>query len=512
MGLHLDGRHKTDRIREESIEFLSRIFLHARSIEQRTSYLSPFQSEIAGLVQQWANDTPQVAVMGAFSSGKSTLLNRLIGKSLLPATRPPTTAVVTSIRYDNHAHGILHYRPFARLTLLSPDARSPDPAAIQAMRQWIHDPAHFGIQTICEVDEHGHTSEVNRKILLRELDALDDPVGTGLPVQSLQQSPGKIGFLKRVIGKQQKLPTGRYTRSFEVTFKNRQPKDIDLSSDEGIKYFGRHLTEPKLALSLQTATCCFPDPRLQSLNFLDTAGLCSPVGFHKDVTAELINRRPDKILVLLDIRRLDSPTNIEALKVLGRFISAPGDYRQVTFALTFWELALRTHMLEDSETELDYDSREERISVGRKFAAAKRKELVNLLSSSVGIPCESEPVVFTLGLGDTAPPEMKDSADEVWMHLEKDCSSWVGINMWAERWRAAEGCAERLIELYRETIENTEKEISHASETSGLDDETTRINAQVKIVSNAFMRAKSILRDVVATQRPAIPGQAHYLE
>ncbi len=499
-GLHINSRYHSDKIREESIEYLSRIFLNARAIERRYPQLTPFQADTANLVEQWADDTPQVAVLGAFSAGKSTLLNRLLGKLLLPAARTPTTAVVTSIRFDDRAHGVLYYRTLARLTLLSQDARRPDPAVVQAMRTWLRTPERYGLCQICEVDERGDTMDVDRERLLRELDALATDGGSR--AAAVKAGTARVvGALKRTIGKRVASPTERLTRTFEVHFTDRPSLDMDLTTDNDVAEFGRYLTEPSFALALTRAVCYLPDVRLRSLNFLDTAGLCSPVGFHKDVTAELLKRRPDKILVLLDARRLDSPTNREALKVLGRFVSVPDDYRQVTFALTFWDLALRTHMLEDSEPELDFDSPDVRGATDRRLARSKREELTSLLSSSVGVACESEPVIFTLGLGLQAPPEMRRTLDHLWRHLESDCEGWVGVEMWAERWRAARGYSRRLIELHKEMTEEVKEAAAQAGDATDVDAELARLDTQEKAVAGAVVRAETSLRELVKAQK-----------
>ncbi len=511
-GLHLNSQYHSDRIREESIEYLSRLFLNARAMDRRSQHLTPFQADMANLVAQWADDTPQVAVLGAFSAGKSTLLNRLIGRALLPATRTPTTALVTLIRFDDRAHGVLYYRTLARLTLLSQDARSPDPAAVQAMRTWLRAPERFGVRQICEVGERSNTTDVDSARLLRELDALATGDSSRTTATKAGTTGRAVGVLKRAISRRVAFPTERLIRTFEVHFTERRPLDVDLATDADVAEFGRYLTEPSLALALTRAVCYLPDPRLRPLNFLDTAGLCSPVGFHKDVTGELLKRRPDKILVLLDARRLDSPTNREALKVLGRFVSVPDDYRQVTFALTFWDLALRTHMLEDSEPELDFDSPEVRSATDRRFARAKREELASLLSSSVGVACESEPVIFTLGLGLQAPPEMRRTLDDLWRHIESDCGGWVGVEMWAERWRAARGYSRRLIELHKETTEEVEEAAAKASDTTDVKAELARLDAQEKSVAGAVARAETGLLELVEAQKQRMLAEVACLD
>lgn len=501
IGLYLRRRFHVDRIREESIEHLSRVYLSARAIERRTPRWSPFQAEVAGLVQQWTDDIPQVAVLGAFSAGKSTLLNRLFERPLLPATRTPTTAVVTSIKYDKHSHGVLHYRASVRVTLLSQDARSPDPAAVRAMSAWLREPEHYGVRTIREIDEHGAVHSVKIDALLNDLNELEvDSHETALI--EIGAAPRRdVASMWRSIGKRKTPQVARLARTFEVIFCKREPKDFDLASDSDATEFGRYLTEPSLALSVQRATCFLHDERLRPLSFLDTAGLCSPVGFHKDVTAELLQRRPDKILVVLDARRLDCPTNREALKVLGRFVTVADDYRQVTFILTFWDHALRTYMTEDNEPELNFNSDAERERAGKIFAGNKRKDLVRLLSSSVGVPCAREPVVFTLGLGPHAPHDMVKGLDLLWGHLHSDCSGWVGIEMWADRWRAACGLADRLLELHRKTISDIEEDKERALHATDLNAEAERNKKQIIQIKKATTRAQACLREVIKSQK-----------
>ena len=58
--------------------------------------------------RQLNDDTLRVLVMGKFSSGKSTFLNALMGKKLLPAKPLPTTAVIGEIVYAETPEAILH--------------------------------------------------------------------------------------------------------------------------------------------------------------------------------------------------------------------------------------------------------------------------------------------------------------------------------------------------------------------------------------------------------------------
>ena len=98
-------------------------------------------------------------------------------------------------------------------------------------------------------------------------------------------------------------------RNFSIHFRKQQTIIFDLNCSEQTQEFKNYLHLPALSIKVNKATCYIPDERLKYLNVLDTAGLCSPVNFHTSITEELLLRHPDKLVVLLDSRRLDSETN-----------------------------------------------------------------------------------------------------------------------------------------------------------------------------------------------------------
>ncbi|HUO31042.1 MAG TPA: dynamin family protein, partial [Bryobacteraceae bacterium] len=54
-----------------------------------------------------------VAVMGRFKAGKSSFLNDLIGREILPAGVIPVTSVVTEIGYGPRESATVHFREAA---------------------------------------------------------------------------------------------------------------------------------------------------------------------------------------------------------------------------------------------------------------------------------------------------------------------------------------------------------------------------------------------------------------
>ena len=53
----------------------------------------------------------RVVVMGAFTTGKSTLINALVGKRILPESALPSTAILTFIQYGEDENCVeVHFR------------------------------------------------------------------------------------------------------------------------------------------------------------------------------------------------------------------------------------------------------------------------------------------------------------------------------------------------------------------------------------------------------------------
>ncbi|HMP18335.1 MAG TPA: dynamin family protein [Gemmatales bacterium] len=64
-----------------------------------------------------------VAVLGQFKSGKSTLLNTLIGESIFPVSVLPATAVITRAQAGDNAYGIIHFQDGHQETIAVQDIK-----------------------------------------------------------------------------------------------------------------------------------------------------------------------------------------------------------------------------------------------------------------------------------------------------------------------------------------------------------------------------------------------------
>jgi hypothetical protein len=456
------------------------------------------QADIAELVESWEGDTPQVAVIGAFSSGKTTFLNSIFGLQL-PVSRTPTTAVITQLIYGPARRAELTFRRTVRLNLVASDARSLDRAAAVALRAWVARPREFNVADIRAIDERGVGTAADRVALGRFLDAiLTEP----------ERRPDE-SLLHRVVGRVRGGARPSLAGSWEVHFDGGQRAVFDLSIERELAEFGEAITRPERALAVRRATVHLPDPRLRLANALDTAGLCSPVNFHKDVTAELLQRRPEKIVVLLDARRLQSPTNGHALAVLTRFVAETEDYRKITFGLTHWDTGLRTEMTEDSDPELDFDSIEERRSASYELEARMRRRLAELLSKATGVPC-ARPNVFPLAMCENPPVEHRDGPVRLWDAIASECSGWVGVEMWAGRWKDAVKLADELLAAHANAVGELRE--SEQTSSTDLDGEGRRHDALVSAITAAATRAVKSAEEAIEAQRDRMLTQVRGLD
>lgn len=73
--------------------------------------------DLETLKQRIIDDQFQLVVVGMFSRGKSTFIDALLGKRILPTSKKPTTAVISKVIYNSTPSFYLHYK----------DGRKPNP-------------------------------------------------------------------------------------------------------------------------------------------------------------------------------------------------------------------------------------------------------------------------------------------------------------------------------------------------------------------------------------------------
>ena len=94
-------------LRESAVEYMQEIRqLLSREGETYQEYVCVLQQ----MEQKLSSDAFDVLIVGEFSSGKTTLINGILGKAMLPTHISPTTAVINIIRYSAQESARLIFR------------------------------------------------------------------------------------------------------------------------------------------------------------------------------------------------------------------------------------------------------------------------------------------------------------------------------------------------------------------------------------------------------------------
>jgi len=94
--------------------FLQRRARLAALIEQlltvlKALHLTNLENDLSRLQQDVLMDVFKVLVMGEFKRGKSTVINAILGQSVLPAHSSPTTAIISEVKWGKQPAAVLHY-------------------------------------------------------------------------------------------------------------------------------------------------------------------------------------------------------------------------------------------------------------------------------------------------------------------------------------------------------------------------------------------------------------------
>jgi GTPase SAR1 family protein len=93
------------RLRERALGTLGAIAQVFRGLEA-----APRAEQLVRTQKALQSDTFKVLVVGEFKRGKSTLINALLGQSVLPAKVAPCTAVITRVCYGERKRAVLHFK------------------------------------------------------------------------------------------------------------------------------------------------------------------------------------------------------------------------------------------------------------------------------------------------------------------------------------------------------------------------------------------------------------------
>ncbi|MFG1913817.1 dynamin family protein [Micromonospora sp. NPDC048898] len=355
----------------------------------------PARAQLDRMLDEWAQDTPRVAVIGASSAGKTTLLRTLFDADNLPTGRAATTAAITVLRHGTPARGELHH-----------DNRKP-------------------------------------------------------------------------------------------------PAQFDFADPTQARDFRTALVNPAAATQVTQAVCYLPHPRLRGLTVIDTAGFSSPVAFHTEISAALLARRPDVVVLLLDARRLDSPPAHDALAALRTIVRSPDDYDRLIVGLTHTERAIRSmaHDLDLDPTEAE-DLTAVLVARLQETAAA---DLTVMLAEHLGWRPAQPPTTVALALGEKAPAELRGNTVQLWDLVRRLTDTGISSATWRGRASAVASLVKALAEAC------TRQRAADAAEIEQLTDHLhagrqrlTADEVRLRTVATTVGRSIDRIRDCVLAERAAL--------
>lgn len=238
-------------------------------------------------------------------------------------------------------------------------------------------------------------------------------------------------------------------------------------------------------------------PRLDGVTVIDTAGFGSPSPLHDQLSAELLQRRPDILVVLLDARRPDSPPSHDALAAV-RPILAGYDRVRLVVGLTHADRALRSHLA-------DHDFDEATPALVEDFVAVSHRRAAALLTEELETDPAAMPSILPLALSRQAPPQLRHQVEDLWKQVEHLGGAGVDRDTWLARGRMsaavigdlARFCAQRSQEL---RLEHEELQ-RHADEARQRGRSNLAGHAAAR---TAVARAVGSIRTAVASERTTL--------
>jgi hypothetical protein len=106
---------------------------------------------------------------------------------------------------------------------------------------------------------------------------------------------------------------------------------------------------------------------------------------------------------------------------------------------------------------------------------------------------------------------MQKNIEVLWRHLDVDCSGWVGVQMWSDRWRSAVHNGEELLELHKKMVNEIKSAIDDNNSGESLEANARQIQAQRKQVIKAISRANDSLKDVLKAQQSRMLAEINCL-
>lgn len=325
--------------REELTGFLKNILDH-----DELELTQAERESLAALVTAVSDDRIEVALLGRFSSGKSSLINALLGvpvddraPKLLPTSVRPETATVNRLE---HADGAVlrkvSWLDHASLTFLSETTEAGQLRVhvdeIKAFHAWIRSGAVSPSQ--CSFDFMGRDQGPATRLVLGGR-AQRDPMQAFEALWRALEFPDRAPRFVYSLAdwRTPKLPDGACPARVEIRRFERSasgwPKTPTLR-----QAFDAVKEDPAVALRVGCLHVGFDHPLLQHASIIDTPGTDAPIPHHRKVAREIIKDKGCPVLYCFLGTRAGGHEDRENLRLLKEWGIGRTDLSRFFFVIT----------------------------------------------------------------------------------------------------------------------------------------------------------------------------------
>ena len=323
--------------REELLGFIQNI------LKNDTLDLTGAEREsLQAVVEAIQHDRVEIALLGRFSSGKSSLINALLGvpvddrsSQLLPTSVRPETATVNRIEYSQKTE--LREVSWLERTALTFLSETGDPGQlrvhldeVRAFHHWIATGQVIAGQcqyTLIASDPEGiHSAQrrgasANQRLFESLCQALDFParIPRFVYLHSDFRTP--------------KLPRGLYPASVEIARFERSPEHWPKAPtlQQAFEHVKAH---PSVALRVRMLRVGYDHPLLQHASIIDTPGTDAPIPHHRKVAREIVRDKGCPVLYCFLGTRAGGHEDRENLRILRDWGVGKTDLTRFFFVIT----------------------------------------------------------------------------------------------------------------------------------------------------------------------------------
>lgn len=258
-----------------------------------------------------------VALLGGFSTGKTTFLNALLKENLFPTADGPTTTAVTRITYGPCKKATIHFPLQITMSICEQvqDKYGVYREQLQALERWLA-PGSSDVAYV-ESSSEGSFQLLDRQEALKQVSQIKEYFAAGCFSQTAtnRRVPGIFRLISPKAYKKTSFP-----EQIRVTFRDARVSEFDLSSESGREQFRKTLG-PENMFRIEQVVVEHPSEYLRHADFLDTPGLDWIQKHHYQKTSSLI-RHCNTFLIFLNGKHILNQMDQQNFKIL--FTNDPG--------------------------------------------------------------------------------------------------------------------------------------------------------------------------------------------